>query len=129
MLTAAARSAEREMMVGDLPPSSRVTGTRFSAAARMTCLPMLLAPVNSRWSNGNAQKAWPTSAPPVTMATSSSANTVGKMRAISALVCGLNSDSLIITRLPAARAPARPLKIMLPGKFQAVRMPTTPNGW
>ncbi|MCY1545790.1 hypothetical protein D9M68_817490 [compost metagenome] len=48
LLTADFRSAERDTMVGDLPPSSRVTGTRFSAAARITCLPMLLAPVNSR---------------------------------------------------------------------------------
>ncbi|MNC74703.1 hypothetical protein D3C75_1261040 [compost metagenome] len=41
----------------------------------------------------------------------------------------MNSETLIITRLPAANAPARPLKIRLPGKFQAVRMPTTPSGW
>ena len=37
-----------ETIAGDLPPSSRVTGVRCSAAARMTCLPMLVAPVNSR---------------------------------------------------------------------------------
>ncbi|MCY1433664.1 hypothetical protein D9M71_497000 [compost metagenome] len=41
----------------------------------------------------------------------------------------MNSDGLIITRLPAASAPAKPLKIMLPGTFQAVTIPTTPKGW
>ncbi|MNR42568.1 hypothetical protein D3C85_1610990 [compost metagenome] len=100
------------MIVGDLPPNSRVTGTRFSAAARNTCLPMLVAPVNSRWSNGWPQNAWPTSAPPRTTATSSSAYTERIRRAINAEVCGLNSDGLIITRLPAAKAPASPLNTM-----------------
>ncbi|MNR42567.1 hypothetical protein D3C85_1610980 [compost metagenome] len=100
------------MIVGDLPPSSRVTGTRFSAAARNTCLPMLVAPVNSRWSNGWPQNAWPTCAPPRTTATSSSAYTERINRAINSEVCGLNSDGLIITRLPAANAPASPLNTM-----------------
>ncbi|MNN61223.1 hypothetical protein D3C81_1764500 [compost metagenome] len=34
-----------------------------------------------------------------------------------------------MTRLPAASASARPPKIITAGKFQAVRMPTTPLGW
>ncbi|MCY1180418.1 hypothetical protein D9M73_208600 [compost metagenome] len=41
----------------------------------------------------------------------------------------MNSETLIITRLPAARASARPPKIITAGKFQAVTMPTTPLGW
>ncbi|MNO61746.1 hypothetical protein D3C76_524010 [compost metagenome] len=129
MVTAFWKSALREMMVGDLPPSSRVTGTRFSAAARITCLPMLVAPVNSRWSNGCEQNAWPVSGPPVITATSSSANTERIMRAISSEVFGVNSEGLIITRLPAARAPARPLKARFTGKFHGLTMPITPSGW
>ncbi|MNG22996.1 hypothetical protein D3C84_1075480 [compost metagenome] len=94
----------------------------------MTCLPILLAPVNTRWSKGWPVNACPTCGPPVMIATSSWAKTVGKIRASSADVWGLNSETLIMTRLPAARAPARPLKTMFTGKFQAVTIPTTPSG-
>jgi hypothetical protein len=36
-------------MVGDLPPSSRVTGTRFSLAAFITARPTAVLPVKTRW--------------------------------------------------------------------------------
>jgi len=36
------------MMAGDLPPSSSVTGTRLSLAARMTARPVAVEPVNSK---------------------------------------------------------------------------------
>ncbi|MNF96839.1 hypothetical protein D3C84_796440 [compost metagenome] len=94
-----------EMMAGDLPPSSRVTGVRFSAAARITCLPMLVAPVNSKWSKRRRENATPMSASPSTTQTRSS----GKIRAsncfISKPVAGVDSLSLSITRLPADSAP------------------------
>ncbi len=63
MIRAAATdmSAERPTTTGLLPPSSSVTGTRFSAAARITCRPIEVAPVKTRWSKGRAEKAWPTS--------------------------------------------------------------------
>ena len=35
-------------MAGDFPPSSSVTGVRFSAAARITILPTRVEPVNTR---------------------------------------------------------------------------------
>ncbi|MNF03077.1 hypothetical protein D3C80_2023310 [compost metagenome] len=41
----------------------------------------------------------------------------------------MNSETLIITRFPAAKASASPPKTITPGKFQAVTMPTTPSGW
>ncbi|MCY1268887.1 hypothetical protein D9M70_173720 [compost metagenome] len=66
---------------------------------------MLVAPVNSRWSNGSLEKAMPTSASPSTTATRSS----GKIFASSSLtnceVAGVDSLILIITRLPADSAP------------------------
>ena len=43
--TATSMSISRSTMVGDLPPSSSVTGTRFSAAAFMTTRPMAVEPV------------------------------------------------------------------------------------
>ncbi len=42
-------------MAGDLPPNSSVTGTRFSAAARMMCFATEPAPVNRRWSKGRSE--------------------------------------------------------------------------
>jgi hypothetical protein len=39
-------------MAGVLPPSSSVTGVRFSAAARITFLPIASDPVNNKWANG-----------------------------------------------------------------------------
>ena len=52
-----------QTMAGHLPPSSRVTGHRFSAAAAITARPVVPEPVNSRWSNGSFENAMPT--PPV----------------------------------------------------------------
>ena len=92
------------MMQGLLPPSSRVTGVRLAAAARMMWRPTVVEPVNSRWSNGRLENAWATSTSPLITATCSS----GKVSAISfsssAPVRGVASLILIITRLPAARA-------------------------
>ncbi|MCY1435439.1 hypothetical protein D9M71_515350 [compost metagenome] len=93
-----------EMIAGDLPPSSRVTGVRLSAAARITCLPMLVAPVNSRWSKGSLEKATPTSTSPSTTATRSSGKTLARISLSAWAVAGVDSLILTITRLPAASA-------------------------
>ena len=76
MRSAAARESGSRgaTIAGDLPPSSSVTGVRFSAAARITARPTAVEPVKSRWSNGSAEKAARPSASPVTTATSSGAN-------------------------------------------------------
>ncbi|MCY1248124.1 hypothetical protein D9M72_615200 [compost metagenome] len=42
------RSALDETITGDLPPSSRVTGTRFFAALPITRRPIAVLPVNTR---------------------------------------------------------------------------------
>ena len=52
------------MSAGLLPPSSSVTGVRFSLAARITSLPTLPEPVNSRWSKGRREKSAAASASP-----------------------------------------------------------------
>ena len=59
-----AQRKPRSTMTGDLPPSSSVTGTRFSLAARMIARPTGMLPVNSRWSKGRLEKALPTFASP-----------------------------------------------------------------
>jgi len=43
--TAASRSASAKTTLGDFPPSSRWTFVRFSAADRMTFLPVVTDPV------------------------------------------------------------------------------------
>jgi len=57
--TAASKSASAKKMFGDLPPSSRLTFLRVSAAARSTVLPTSRLPVNailstSRWATSGA---------------------------------------------------------------------------
>ena len=92
------------MITGDLPPSSSVTGVRLSAAARITCLPTAVLPVNSRWSKGKAEKAAATSASPITTATCTSSKASSSITRSASAVSGVNSLILIITRLPALRA-------------------------
>ncbi len=131
MIRAAATfmSAERPRITGLLPPNSRVSGVRCSAAAFITCLATEVAPVNTRWSNASPENAWPTSGPPVITATSSGLNTPPNIRAISSEVAGVYSDGLIMARLPAASTPASGVKVRFTGKFQGLITPTTPLGW
>ena len=90
---------------------------------------MAVAPVKTRWSKGNSEKAWPTSGPPGNTAISSSVKSSANMCAISSEVAGVYSDGLIIARLPAASTPARGAKVRFTGKFHGLMMPTTPLGW
>ena len=60
---------------------------------------------------------------------SSGENTEPNIRAISSLVAGVNSEGLIMARLPAASTPARGVKVRLTGKFHGLMTPTTPLGW
>ena len=117
------------MTTGDLPPSSSVTGTRLALAAFITALPTGVLPVKTRWSKGSAENAAPMSGPPVTTATCSSGKISPSILARSALVAGVNSDGLIMARLPAAIAVASGISDSPTGKFHGDMMPTTPSGW
>ena len=127
--TACSRLAEREITTGDLPPSSSVTGTRLRAAAVSTCRAMLVAPVKIMWSKGSEVKACPTSGPPQNVVTSVGSKASATMSSITLDVSGVNSDGLIIARLPAARMPASGWNTIDTGKFQGATIPTTPLGW
>ena len=59
--TAASRSASSRTIVGDLPPSSRLTGTMRRAAAAITAAPVATEPVNVTWPTSG----WSTTAAPV----------------------------------------------------------------
>jgi len=98
--------ASAPMMTGHLPPSSSVTGVKFSAAALATSLPTVVEPVKTMWSNGSAQNAAATDAPPLhTCATVSSYAALTSLPRIAA-VAGAYSLGLIMTELPAANADA-----------------------
>jgi hypothetical protein len=116
-------------MIGDLPPNSSVTGTKFSLAARMMARPTGMLPVKKIWSNGRLEKALPIWSSPVTTATCSSSNVSASIAASRFVVAGVISDGLSITRLPAASAVASGVKARETGKFQGATMPTTPRGW
>lgn len=103
---AIARSADRPITTALLPPSSSVSGTRFSAAARITWRAIEVAPVKTRWSNARLENARPTSGPPVTTAIFASSKATANISFSSAEVAGVASDGLIIARLPAASTPA-----------------------
>ena len=129
MLNAAlARSALREMMTGDLPPSSRVSGTRFSAALRITERATAVLPVKTKWSKGCAVNAWAKSASPSTTATSSGSNISPKARASTLAVSGTTSEGLRMARLPAASTQASGLSRVNSGAFQVPMMPIEPLG-
>lgn len=126
---AVGRSADLPRITGLLPPSSSVTGTRFSAAARITWRATEVAPVKIRWSKASPENCSPISGPPVITAISSSEKAPANMVFISSDVTGVYSDGLIIARLPAARIPASGAKVRLTGKFHGLITPTTPLGW
>ena len=102
--TAAGSDASSPMMHGDLPPSSSVTGVRFSAAACITSRPTAVEPVKNRWSNGSRENAAPASALPTMVATFSNGNRPARNSARNSAVRGASSEGFTITRLPAASA-------------------------
>ena len=92
------------MIAGLLPPSSRITGVRFSAAQAITERPVCPEPVNRIRSNGIFENSMPT--PPVSSnQLSLSAGKYFGERSISSRVSATEfSDILTIARLPAAKA-------------------------
>ena len=61
---ASSTSASGARITGDLPPSSRVTGVRCSAAAAMTLFPTAGLPVKKITSKGLSTRASASSRPP-----------------------------------------------------------------
>ena len=83
-------------MTGDLPPSSSVTGTKFSEAAFIICFATAPLPVYKRWSNFCCVKDAPTSGPPRIVANSSSSKAVSHNSFNKADVCSVYSLGLCI---------------------------------
>ena len=103
---AASMSASSKTMKGALPPSSMWTRLSVPAAARMTALPVSLAPVSEiRRTSGCATSATPTSSPPVTMFSTPSGMPASSASSPSiSAVSGVSGAGLRTTVLPAASA-------------------------
>ena len=117
------------MMTELFPPSSRVTGVRFSAAARMMWRPTAVEPVKSRWSKGRAANSWEVSIPPLTTTIFSAGNRSSTRRASSSPMWGVSSDILTMARLPAASAEVSGPTPRLMGKLNGTMTPIQPLGW
>ncbi len=98
---ASSTSKSSQTMVGDLPPSSRVMGVRFSAAARITVRPASADPVKMMWSYGSVEKSCART--PGRIASVSSGNTALNFSWSRRHRCCELLAILIMARLPAAR--------------------------
>ena len=103
---AATTSASSSTIIASLPPSSMSTGTRFSAQAAITFLPVGAEPVNATLPTPARHSAAPVSPKPVTTWKASAASgTAARQAAAShAPMAGVYSDGLKTTALPAASA-------------------------
>ena len=113
---------------GDFPPSSNVKGTKFSAAALMTCFAIAVPPVNNMWSKAKPLKEAPTSGSPVKTAISDSSKYSLIIFFMRSEEEGVSSDGLSIILLPAAIIPAKGANARFTGKFHGLITPTTPLG-
>ena len=129
--TAASRSASGSTTVGDLPPSSRLTGTIRRAAAAITADPPATEPVNVTC----ATCGWSTTAAPVvsprpttTLQAPRGSPAASNASATTSVDSGATSDGLTTTVLPAASDGATPRTICDSGEFHGVMCATTPSG-
>ena len=102
-LAATLTLALRLTMAGLLPPNSKVTGVRCSAAARMTMRATRLLPVYRMWSKRWASSSVVSATPPSTTVTAGSSSAMIS-EVSSAAVAGASSLGLPTTALPAEMA-------------------------
>ena len=128
---ASPKCAVASTTAGLLPPNSSVTEARFSAAAFITFLPMLVPPVKQMCWKGRVVRWALTSGPPSTTVATSDGTASATMDARTWDVSGVCSEGLRITRFPAARALTNGRSVKITGKFQGEMMSTWPlgSGW
>ena len=130
-LAAACRSASAKTTCGDLPPSSNVTGLRFSAAATATLRPVAVDPVNATLSTPGCAARWAPGAPVeevTTLTTPSGMPARATSSANPRVEPGACSEGLTTTVQPAARAGATFQLMSSSGEFHGVMAATTPTG-
>ncbi len=130
-LTADSRSASSNTMLGDFPPSSRLTCLSSGAASSLMRRPVTSEPVKLILrTSGCSTSALPTSAPnPVTTLTTPGGRPASSRTATSwSVLTEVNSDGLITTVHPAASAGASFHASSSSGEFQGVMIAVTPTG-
>mmetsp|Transcript_3362 Transcript_3362/g.7615 ORF Transcript_3362/g.7615 Transcript_3362/m.7615 type:complete len:292 (-) Transcript_3362:104-979(-) len=117
-------------IMGDLPPSSMVTGMMVLAAACITLWPVTVDPVNAILAiRSDVDSAAPASAPkPVTMLSTPGGSRSPTSSISTMMEVGVCSAGFKTMQLPAARAGATFQAAMRRGKFQGMICPTTPRG-
>ncbi len=117
-------------MLGDLPPSSRVTGIRFWLAYCMISRPVVVSPVKAILAmRGLDASGLPASRPkPLTMLSTPGGSMPSINSAHKRIEAGVCSAGLITTQLPAASAGASFQQAISSGKFHGMIWPTTPSG-
>ena len=117
-------------MFGLLPPSSSVTGMRFSLAYCMISRPVVVSPVNAilRMRLLDAS-GLPASTPkPLTMFSTPGGSRSATSSISTWIDAGVCSAGLSTTALPAASAGASFQIAIRIGKFHGMICPTTPSG-
>jgi len=127
---ALSKSASSNTMLGDLPPSSSVTGTRLRPALAAMWRPTSGLPVKlMRFNPGDSTSARPTAPSPVTtLTTPFGTPACSASAANSSVVADACSEGLITAQLPAASAGASLFASNEIGEFHAVMSATTPSG-
>ncbi|MNY06898.1 hypothetical protein D3C86_1396780 [compost metagenome] len=117
-------------MLGDLPPSSSVTGMMFCEAYCMISRPVVVSPVNAIFAMRLLEASGlPASRPKPVTTFSTPGGSMSPISSISSrMPSGVCSAGLSTTQLPAASAGASFHAAIKMGKFQGMICPTTPSG-
>ena len=126
--SSAATSAKKTL--GDLPPSSRVTGIRFWLAYCMISRPVVVSPVKAILAMRELEaRGLPASRPkPLTILSTPGGSRSPMSSASTRMLAGVCSAGFSTTQLPAASAGASFQTAIRIGKFQGMIWPTTPSG-
>ena len=117
-------------MLGDLPPSSSVTGIRFWLAYCMISRPVVVSPVKAILAmRGEDASGLPASRPkPLTMLSTPGGSRSPIRPAHTMIAAGVCSAGFSTTQFPAASAGASFQHAISSGKFHGMIWPTTPSG-
>ena len=129
-ITVRSKSQSANTIIGDLPPSSSVTGISFAAAVCETMRPTSTLPVNVTLRTLGCATSGPPHAGPKPDSTfrQPGGSTRFSSSASRSTVSGASSADFTTTVLPATSAGATFSAISNNGTFQGMIAPTTPSG-
>ena len=127
--SSSAKTSSKKML-GDLPPSSSVTGIRFWLAYCMISRPVDVSPVKAILEmRGDEASGLPASRPkPLTILSTPGGKRSPIRPAHTMIAAGVCSAGFNTTQFPAASAGASFQHAISSGKFHGMICPTTPSG-